>query len=58
MWLELLKNYDVSVVHHSRKENVVAYALSHMPIGSLSHVEESKKYLVKDVHRFSRLGLD
>ena len=30
---------------------MVADALSHMTMGSASHVEEAKKDLVKDVHR-------
>ena len=57
-WLELLKDYDMSVLYHPNKANVFANSLSQMTMGSVSHVEESKKYLVKDVHRFSRLGLD
>ena len=36
---------------------MVAYALSSMPMGRLSHIEEGKKHLVKDVHRFARLGV-
>ena len=32
-------------------------ALSRMTIGSVSHVEEDKKDLVKDVHRFDGLGV-
>ena len=36
---------------------MVADALSRMIMGSVSHVDESKKDLVKDVHRLSRLGV-
>ena len=36
---------------------MVADALSHMTMGSASHVEEAKKDLVKDVHRLACLGL-
>lgn len=32
-------------------------ALSRMTMGSVSHVEESKKDLVKDVHRLASLGV-
>ena len=28
-----------------------------MTMGTVSHVEKSKKYLVKDVHRLARLGV-
>ena len=38
-WLELLKDYNMSVFYHPRKANVVADAISHMIIGSVSHVE-------------------
>ena len=57
IWLELLKDYDISVIYHPGKANVVAEALSRMTMGSLSHVEQEKKELVKDVHRLDRLGV-
>ena len=56
-WLDLLKDYDMSVLYHPGKTNVVADLLSRMTMGSLSHVEEAKKDLVKDVHRLARLGV-
>ena len=39
-----------------RKVNVVVDVLSRMTIGSVSHIDEAKKHLVKDVHRLSRLA--
>ena len=36
---------------------MVAYVLSRMNMGSVSHVEEGKKNLVKDVHMLARLGV-
>ena len=36
---------------------MVADALSHITIRSVSHMEEEKKELVKDVHRLARLGV-
>ena len=39
------------------KANVVADALSRMIISNVSHVEEAKKDLVKDVNRMARLGV-
>ena len=36
---------------------MVADDLICIPIGSVSHVEEAKKNLVKDVYRFDRLGV-
>ena len=44
-------------LYHPRKANVVADALSHMNMGSISHVEEEKKDLVQDVHRFALFGV-
>ena len=40
---------------HIRKANVVADALSHMTMGSVSHVKEDKKEFVKHVRRFACL---
>ena len=55
--LELLLDYDMSVLYHPNKDNVVADALSRMTMGSVSDVEEAKKDLVKDVHRLARFGV-
>ena len=41
--LEFHKDYDMSVHYHPGKENVVAYALSILFMGSVAHVEEKKK---------------
>ena len=51
----MLNNYYMSVLYHSYKANVVEYALSHMTIGNVSHVDEEKKDIVNDVHRLARL---
>ena len=56
-WLELLRDYDMSVHYHPGKANVVADALSRMSMGSTAHVEDEKKELVKEVHRLARLGV-
>ena len=53
----MLKDYDMSVFYHPGKANVVADALIRMTMGSVSHVEEDKENLVKDVHRLARLGV-
>ncbi|XP_019242479.1 PREDICTED: uncharacterized protein LOC109222593 [Nicotiana attenuata] len=42
-WLELLKDYDVNILYHPGKANVVADALSRRSIGSLARVEAEKK---------------
>ena len=56
-WLEFLKDYDMSVHYHLGKENVVEDALSRLYMGSVAHVEEKIKELVKDFHRLARLGV-
>ncbi|KAH0712645.1 hypothetical protein KY289_008604 [Solanum tuberosum] len=56
-WLELLNDYDMSILYHSGKANVVTYALSRFSMGSIAHVEEEKRELVKDVHKLARLGV-
>ena len=55
-WLELLKYYNMSLHYHPRKANVVADALRCMTMGSVSHIDEVKNDLVRDVHRLARLG--
>ena len=52
----VVEDYDMSVLYHPDKANVVANALSHMTMGSVSHLDKAKKDLARDVHRMSRLG--
>ena len=47
----------MSVHYHPGKANVVAVDLSRLSMGSVAHVEEKIKELVKDVHRLARLGV-
>ena len=56
-WLEFRKDYDMRVNYHPCKANVVADALSRLSMGSVTHVEEERKEIVKDVHRLARLGV-
>ena len=50
-WLELFKDYNMSVLYHPGKANMVADALSHMTMDSVSNLDEAKKDLVRKVHR-------
>ena len=50
-------DYDMSVHYHPGKADVVADALSGLSIGSIAHVEEKIKEIVKDVHRLALLGI-
>ncbi|PHU18134.1 hypothetical protein BC332_13829 [Capsicum chinense] len=56
-WLELLKDYDMGVLYHPGKANVMVDALSRVSMGSGSHVVEGKKELAHDVHHLARLGV-
>src|SRR5688572_18990393 len=56
-WLELLKDYVMSVLYHPGKANVVSDALSHLSMNRVSHVKDEKKELVREDHRFARLGV-
>ena len=46
-WLDLLKDYDMSVNYHPGKANVVANSLSRLSMGSVSHIDDEKKELFK-----------
>ena len=47
----------MSVHYHAAKMNVVEDALRRLSMGSVTHFEEEKKDLEKDVHMFARLGV-
>ena len=38
-WLELLKNYDLIIQYHPRKENLVANPLSKKSVGFLAAIK-------------------
>ena len=56
-WLDLFKDYDMSVLYYPCKSNVVADSLSRMSMDSVSHLDEAKKDLAREVHRVARLGV-
>ncbi|PHT45827.1 hypothetical protein CQW23_14985 [Capsicum baccatum] len=56
-WLELLKDYDMSIPYHLGKANIVADALSRFSMGSVAYVKNGKKKLVQEVHQIARLGV-
>lgn len=53
----MLKDYDMSVLYHPGKANVVVNVLSRVSMGSVAHIENKRKKLAKDVHRLARLGV-
>ena len=56
-WLELLKDYDVDILYHQGKGNVVADALSRKSMGSLTDVQPERRDMVWEIQRLSRLGV-
>lgn len=56
-WLELLKNYNMSIIYSLGKENVVFDALRKLSMGSIAHVDEKMTELSKYVHRVTRMGV-
>ena len=53
----MLKDYDIGFPYHPGKVNAVVDALSRMTMGSVSHIDEIKKDLAREVHRLARLGV-
>ena len=54
-WIELLKDYDVTILYHPGKANVVANALSikASSMGSLAAIWVEQIPLARDVHRLA-----
>ena len=52
-----MRDYDMSVLYHPSKANVLVDVLIHLTMGSVSHINESKKHLVREVHRLPRFGV-
>ena len=52
--MELLKDYDITILYHPRKANVVADALSRKAgsMGSLAYLQVSRRPLAREVHFF------
>ena len=55
--MELLKDYDCSILYHPGKANVIADALSRKSSGSLAHVGTERRPLVKELHELIDQGL-
>ena len=47
----------MSVHYHPGKENVQADALMRLSMGSMYHIDDDKKELVKAIHQLARLGV-
>ena len=49
-WLELLKDYDYSILYHPGKANMVDDALSRKSAGSLAHISIKRRPIIKELH--------
>ena len=56
-WLELLKDYDIDILYHPRKANVVADALSRKSMGSMVETPPRKKRIIHDIQQLANLGV-
>nr|CAD1818667.1 unnamed protein product [Ananas comosus var. bracteatus] len=50
-WLELMKDYDLTILYHPGKANVVADALNRKATGNLATLITEQKYLLEDLRK-------
>ena len=50
-WLELIKNYDLEILYHPGKANVVADALSRKKQMNIAALITSQRYILEDLRR-------
>ena len=50
-WLELLKDYDLTIHYHPKKANVVADALSRKSVRNLAVLITHQSQLLKDIRK-------
>src|SRR5262249_21689108 len=51
-WLELIKDYDLDILYHPRKANVVADALSRKRTENIASLVTTERRLLDDMRRF------
>ena len=56
--MELLKDYDCTILYYPRKANVVADALSRKSMGSLAHIIEVRGPIVKEFQKLVNGGVE
>ena len=48
--MELLKEYDCSILYHLGKANVVVDALSKKSVGSLPYISSERRPIIKELY--------
>ncbi|CAN4123904.1 unnamed protein product [Withania somnifera] len=56
-WLELIKDYDIDILYHPGKANVVTDALSHMTTVSNNKESTERQGMAKDLRQLAKLGV-
>ncbi|WRX08490.1 Reverse transcriptase/retrotransposon-derived protein [Theobroma cacao] len=56
-WMELLNDYDCTILYDPYKANVVADALSRKSMGSLAHIFTGMRSLVREIHSLGDIGV-
>ena len=56
-WLELLKDYDINILYHPGKANVVADALSRKSMGVLAHLAVQRRSLGREIQKLANDGI-
>ena len=56
-WMELLKDYDCTILYYSSKANVLVDALSKKSICSLAHATHARRLLVEEIHKLEFEGV-
>ena len=55
--MELLKDYDCSILYHPSKVNVVADTLSKKSVGSLAYIRIERRPIIKELYELIDKGL-
>ena len=55
--MELLKDYDCTILYPPSKANVVADVLGKKSIGSLAHIPPMRRPLVEEIHKLKSEGV-
>ena len=55
--MELLKDYDCSILYHPSKANMVADALIRKLASGLTHISTERRPIIKELHGLIEQGL-